>query len=205
MQTIASVYVGGGSATTNFSVDPPFNVNGTGVVGGGFGGVLFPVPHTTNTDVGFRVGAQGGRISGTTSTPAASPFFSYTVTSGPMFYEEAFIRFAGFTPSRPSSFFLTASVGIAESKASVTGVSGPFSVTDSSIRTGMTFTAGAGLPIATFANGTQVELFGQWRGTQWIANVSIPGGVPIGSFTNEIDGGLTFHFNAAPPPPAGAR
>jgi hypothetical protein len=34
----------------------------------------------------------------------------------------------------------------------------------------------------------------QYRGTQWISTVNIPSGVPIGSFTNEVDLGVQFRY-----------
>jgi len=77
---------------------------------------------------------------------------------------------------------------------SVKGTSGMFSVTDSAVRPGVTFTVGVGVPVAVFPNGTGIDLFTQYRGTQWVGTVNIPGAVNIGSFTNEVDVGVTLHF-----------
>jgi hypothetical protein len=79
-QPFVGVNVGGGFQNTNFSVDPQFNTNGSGVVGGGFGGVLFPIPNTTAM-AGFRIGGEGGNVTGDIRMPAASPRFNYTVTT----------------------------------------------------------------------------------------------------------------------------
>lgn len=74
-------YFVGGNVTglfqrTNFSVVPPFNVDGSGAMGGVFGGVLIPLPNT-NVLIGPRFGWEGGDINGNTVAPAASQF-TYT-------------------------------------------------------------------------------------------------------------------------------
>ena len=74
------------------------------------------------------------------------------------------------------------------------GTAGAFSVTDSGWRPGITFTAGVAKPVAILANGGVVDLFVQYRGTQFISTVNVPGAVNIGSFTSEVDGGITVHF-----------
>jgi hypothetical protein len=214
IQPIVGIYGGGGFPTTNFSVDPQFNVNGSGFVGGGFGGVLLPVPNT-NVLIGPRIGIQGSNITGSITSPAASPLFTYTVRTDWMAYQEGFIRFAGFKIAdnespRPadraffsydyfnninSGPFVTGSLGIAESGTSIKGTSGAFSVTDNVVRTGITFTVGAGVPVVTLYDGSVIDLFAQYRGTQFISTVNIPGGVNIGSFTNEVDVGATLRFD----------
>jgi hypothetical protein len=173
------------------------------VIGGGFGGVLFPIPNT-NAQAGFRIGGEGGNITGSITSPAASPLFTYPVRTDWMAYQEAMVKIGG--SSVPPGFqgylifatnfglFYTASVGVAESGTSVKGTLGPFTVIDNTERTGITFTAGVGVPIAVFPNGTSIDLFTQYRGIQWISTVNIPGAVNIGSFTNEVDGGVTVHF-----------
>jgi hypothetical protein len=146
----------------------------------------------------------------------ASPTFTYTVTTNWMAYQEAMVRIPVFLPagpqmpslSVPPGFegytilgpFFTGSVGVAESGTSVKGVSGGFSVTDNMVRTGITFTVGAGVPVVTLYNGTVIDLFTQYRGTQFISTVNIPGAVNIGSFTNEVTGGVVFRFTPAPSP-----
>jgi hypothetical protein len=220
-QPFVGVNVGGGFQNTNFSVsDTGFNVNGSGVMGGGFGGVLFPIPNT-NAQAGFRIGGEGGNITGDIRMPAVSPTFNYTVTTSWMAYQEGMVRMpvagafkiATNESPRPqdraflnynyfnSNPYVTGSVGIAESGTSVKGTSGAFSVTDNMVRTGITFSVGAGTPVVTLYNGAVIELFAQYRGTQWISTVNIPGGVPIGSFTNEVDLGLQWRFWGPPPPP----
>jgi hypothetical protein len=213
-QPFVGVNVGGGFQNTNFSVsDTGFNVNGSGVMGGGFGGVLFPIPNT-NAQAGFRIGGEGGNITGDIRMPAVSPTFNYTVTTSWMAYQEGMVRIpvagafkiATNESPRPqdrafldynyfnSIPYVTGSVGIAESGTSVKGTSGAFSVTDNMVRTGITFSVGAGTPIVTLYNGAVIDLFAQYRGTQWISTVNIPGGVPIGSFTNEVDLGFQFRY-----------
>jgi hypothetical protein len=212
-QPFVGINVSGGFQNTNFSVsDTGFNVNGSGVMGGGFVGVLLPIPNT-NALAGFRVGGQGGNVTGDIRMPALSPTFNYTVRTEWMAYQEAMVRIpvSGFkiAPNesplpRDRVFFtydyfnqlphLTGSVGVAESGTSVKGTSGMFSVTDNAVRTGITFTVGAEWPVATLPNGGVVDLFAQYRGTQFISTVSVPGGVNIGSFTNQVDIGATVHF-----------
>jgi len=198
-QPFVGFNVGGGFSGTSFSVDPTFNVSGSGVMAGGFGGLLFPVPNSMS-ELGFRLGGEGGWIRGNIMMPPASPLFTYTVTTNWMAYQEAlsktYIQLGGLTP--PHTFF-TISAGIAETGAAIKGTSGAFSVTDNALRTGLTFTAGVGIPIAMLPNRVDVELFAQWRGTQWESNAWIPGNVVTASFTNEI--GVGFNFTLPPPPP----
>jgi hypothetical protein len=101
--------------------------------------------------------------------------------------------------------FLTGSVGVAESGTSVRGTSGAFSVTDNIGRTGITFTVGVGTPVVTLYNGAVIDLFAQYRGTQFISTVNIPGAVNIGSFTNEVSVGATFSFSELFPTAFGTR
>ena len=96
---------------------------------------------------------------------------------------------------RQSGISLSAQVSASPSlHTSVNGTAGAFSVTDSGWRPGITFTAGVAKPVAILANGAVVDLFAQYRGTQFISTVNVPGAVKIGSFTNEVDGGITVHF-----------
>jgi hypothetical protein len=212
-QPFVGFNIGGGFQGTNFSVDPQFNVNGSGVTGGGFGGVLLPVPNT-NVQIGPRFGVQGSNITGSIASPAASPLFTYTVRTDWMAYQEAIVRIpvgGAFKIAENESplpqdraYFsynyydkvphVTGSVGVAESGTSVKGVSGMFSVTDNAVRTGITFTAGFDVPVAILPNGNSIDLFTQYRGIQWIGTVNIPGAVNIGSFTNEVDVGVTLHL-----------
>jgi hypothetical protein len=206
-QPFAGVNVSGGFQNTNFSVsDTGFNVNGSGVMGGGFGGVLLPIPNT-NALAGFRVGGQGGNITGDIRMPALSPRFNYTVKTDGTLYQEAVVSIPASSitsfllnvaydvPLAPKwDFAFGASVGVAESHTSVNGTAGAFSVTDSGWRPGITFTASVAKPVAILPNGGVVDLFVQHRGTQFISTVNVPGGVNIGSFTNEVDGGVTVHF-----------
>ena len=189
------INVGGGFQGTNFSVDPQFTVSGGGLVYGGFGGVLAPIPNT-NAHLGFRVGWEGMNISGRIEAPPASPFFDYTVRSTSMFYQEALAKvpLPGFD-LRGS--YVSGSVGIAEMQTSVNGTSGGFSATDNAYRTGVTFTAAIGTSLATLPNGAALDGFVQWRGTQWSGPVSIPGSVLVSPFTNEVSVGLSL---ALPPP-----
>jgi hypothetical protein len=206
-QPFVGVNVSGGFQNTNFSVsDTGFNVNGSGVMGGGFAGVLLPIPNTI-AGAGFRVGGQGGNITGDIRMPTLSPTFNYTVKTDATLYQEAVVSIPA---SKITSFLLNvaydvplapkwdfafgASVGVAESHTSVNGTAGAFSVTDSGWRPGITFTAGVAKPVAILANGAVVDLFAQYRGTQFISRVNVPGAVNIGSFTNEVDGGITVHF-----------
>jgi hypothetical protein len=220
-EVLVGANIGGGFQNTNFSVsDTAFNVNGSGVMGGGFVGALFPIPNTSAL-MGFRFGGEGGNITGSIAGPAASPNFTYTVTTSWMAYQEGMVKipvagaFKIATNESPqpqdraflnynyfnSNPYVTGSVGIAESGTSVKGTSGAFSVTDNMVRSGITFSVGAGTPVVTLYNGAVIELFAQYRGTQWISTVNIPGGVPIGSFTNEVDLGLQWRFWGPPPPP----
>ena len=204
-QPFVGGYFGGGFQNTNFTVNPPFNVNSSGFLGGGFGGVLLPVPNT-NVLIGPRLGIQGSNITGSITSPAASPAFNYSVTTNWTAYEEALIKVQpGWTGEQADLYSarinnvglgFTGSVGVAESGTSVKGTSGTFSVTDNAVRTGITFTAGFTVPVYS-----SIDLFAQYRGIQWISNVAIPGAVPIGSYTNEVDLGLQFRFSSAPPPP----
>jgi len=196
--------IGGQFQNTNFSVsDTGFNVNGSGLFGGGFGGALFPVPNT-NVLFGPRFGIQGGNITGSISAPAASPLSDYKVTTSWTAYQEGMGLWSGPrnwfgpTPTLFGSFF-TGGVGVAESGTSVKGTSGTFSFTDNAVRTGMTFTAGWGAPVATLPNGIPINLFVQYRGIQWISTVNIPGPVPISSYTSEVSIGLIFPFSPLRP------
>jgi hypothetical protein len=206
-QPFVGVNFSGDFQTTNFTFsDTGFNVNGSGVMGGGFAGVLLPIPNT-NALAGFRVGGQGGNITGDIKMPASSPTFNYTVKTDATLYQEAVVSIPASSitsfllnvaydvPLAPKwDFAFGASVGVAESHTSVNGTAGAFSVTDSGWRPGITFTAGVAKPVAILANGGVVDLFVQYRGTQFISTVNVPGGVNIGSFTNEVDGGITVHF-----------
>jgi hypothetical protein len=194
--TFVGFNVGGGFQNTNFTVDPPFNVNGSGVIGGGFGGVLLPVPNTSVL-MGPRFGIQGSNITGSITSPAASPAFTYNVRTNWMAYEEGLAEIPiEYVPSFGGGFTasITLSAGVAESGVSVKGTSGMFSVTDNAVRTGTTFTAGFEVPVGLLPGATGVYLFSQYRGTQWIGTVNIPGAVNIGSFTNEVDVGFNFRF-----------
>jgi hypothetical protein len=136
--------------------------------------------------------------------PALSPRFNYTVKTDATLYQEAVISIPALSLAPRFVFVGTAleildlnarlSAGVAESHTSVNGTAGAFSVTDSNWRPGITFTAGVAKPIAILANGGVVDLFAQYRGTQFISTVNIPGGVNIGSFTNEVDVGVTLNF-----------
>jgi hypothetical protein len=197
VQPFVGVYGGGGFQGTNFSVDPQFNFNGSGGLGGGFGGWLLPVPNTT-VQIGPRFGIQGSNITGSITSPAASPAFTYNVRTNWMAYEEglAEIPQLQYVPSFGGGFSasITLSAGVAESGVSVKGTSGMFSVTDNAVRTGITFSGGIELPVGLLPGATGVYLFTQYRGTQWISTVNIPGAVNIGSFTNEVDVGFNFRF-----------
>jgi hypothetical protein len=183
-QPFVGFNIGGGFQNTNFSVTPPFNVNTNGVIGGGFGGVLFPIPNT-NAQLGFRVGGEGSNISGTIVAPPASPSFTYKVRATSMFYEEMMVQAASgdfvsvMLNLSDNQLIWRISAGIAEMNTSVKGTSGMFSVTDSAVRPGVTFTVGVGVPVAVFPNGTGIDLFTQYRGTQWVGTVNIPGAVNI--------------------------
>jgi hypothetical protein len=89
-QYFVGANISGDFQQTTFSVAPPFTVNGSGAMGGIFGGVLLPVPNT-NILFGPRVGWQGGNISGSIVAPPASPF-TYQVTTNSMFYQEAMVE-----------------------------------------------------------------------------------------------------------------
>jgi hypothetical protein len=186
-------YVGGnigvGSQGTNFSVDPPFTVYGSGPIYGGFGGMLFPIPNS-NLQLGFRLGWEGSNLTGKVESPPASPLFDYRVRTSSTFYQDALVKFS--TPFALPSTFFTGSIGIAEMQTSVNGTSGIFSVTDGAYRAGPTFTAGIGTLLGTLPNGAGVEGFVQWRGSVLGGTVSIPGSVPFGSFTNEVDVGINL-------------
>jgi hypothetical protein len=203
-------YFGGGFQSTNFSVsDTGFNVNGSGFLGGGFGGVLLPIPNTSAL-AGIRIGGQGSNITGSITSPAASPASTYKVQENWTAYEEAEVKinllFNAVDAkvgrqfySAGSQYDLWLSAGVAESGTSVKGTSGTFSDADNAVRTGITFSVGASTPVATLPNGI-VDLFAQYRATQWVSTVNIPGPVPIGSFTNEVDLGLQFRFWGHPAP-----
>jgi hypothetical protein len=196
---------------TNFAVSEPFNVNGSGVMGGIFGGVLLPVPNT-NILMGPRVGWEGGNING---SKEAIPF-TYFVTTNSMFFQEALVK----VPFRsPFEFYsdnanhlslndispyldpyITASAGIAEVHEVVKGTSGAFSVTSSVFSPAITFTVGGGVPIARELFGFEKIFLGgnadivvQWRGTLATGTVNIPGAVPQAYFINAIEGGLVIH------------
>jgi hypothetical protein len=188
----AGVNVGVANQGTYFSVDPSFTTSGNGPVYGGFAGVLFPIPNTP-AQFGFRAGWEGLNISGKVEAPLASPLSDYTARSTWMFYEEGLAK-VPLAKFDIRGAYLTGSVGLAQMQTSVTGTSGAFSATDNGYRTGVTFTAGVGTLLGTLPNGTGIEGFAQWRGTQWGSTVSIPGSVPISSFTNEVDVGINFVF-----------
>jgi hypothetical protein len=206
-QPFVGVNVSGDFQATNFTFsDTGFNVNGSGVMGGGFAGALFPVPNT-NTQFGFRFGGQGGNVTGDIRMPAVSSRFNYTVKTDATLYQEAVVSIPASTmtsfllnvpydvPLAPKwDFAFIGSVGVAESHTSVNGTAAMFSVTDSGWRPGMTFTAGVAKPVAILPNGGVVDLFAQYRGTQFISTVNTPGAVNIGSFTNQVDVGATMHF-----------
>jgi hypothetical protein len=211
-EVLVGANIGGGFQNTNFSVsDTGFNVNGSGVMGGGFVGALFPIPNTSAL-MGFRFGGEGGNIVGDIKMPALSPTFNYTAKTDALLYQEALFKILASSgrvyspdtfPSSPvtlNNLSITGSVGVAESHSSVNGTAGTFSVTDRAWRPGLTFTAGIAAPVARLPGGV-VELFTQYRGTQFIGTFNIPGAVPIGSFTNEVDLGLQWRFWGPPPPP----
>jgi hypothetical protein len=162
--------------------------------------------------MGFRFGGEGGNIVGDIKMPALSPTFNYTAKTDALLYQEALFKLLvrygrvyspDTFPSSPvtlNNLSITGSVGVAESHSSVNGTAGTFSVTDRAWRPGLTFTAGIAAPVATLPGGV-VELFTQYRGTQFIGTFNIPGAVNIGSFTNEVDLGLQWRFWGPPPPP----
>ena len=203
-QPSVGVNVSGGFQNTNFSVsDTGFNVNGSGVMGGGFVGVLLPIPNTI-AGAGFRVGGQGGNITGDIRMPTLSPTFNYTVKTDATLYQEAVVSIPA---SKITSFLLNvaydvplapkwdfafgASVRVADSHTSVNGTAGAFSVTDSGWRQGITFTAGVAKPVAILANGASSICSRSIAAPSSSARVNnVPGAVNIGSFTNEVDGGI---------------
>jgi hypothetical protein len=200
--------VGGGWSNTNFAVNPPFDVTGSGFVYGVNGGVLFNLP---GTDVSFgpRIGWQGGNITGSTANPVASPFFMYAVRKAWLFYQEALISipihreifgfektFLNGNSSQEVRFpFVTFSAGIAEADIKVTGTSGAFQVTDGGTRTGFTFTAGFGIPInQTFFPGA-MDVYLQYRGSLFEPfDVNIPGRVRTDFWVQGLTFGTDFRF-----------
>jgi hypothetical protein len=208
-QPFVGLNIGGAFQSTNFSVDPPFSTNGSGVIGGGFGGVLFPLANT-NVQLGFRVGGEGSNITGDIRMPAASPTFTYKVQTNWIVYQEAALKIGEILEVDPRArgafsregggLFALFAAGVAESGTSVKGTSGMFSVTDNAVRSGMTFSAGAGIPLFMLANGVGIDGLIQYRGILWSSTANIPGRVDIGSFTNELTAGLMVRFGAPPPP-----
>lgn len=148
--------VGGDRSKTNFDVEPPFGVNGSGFVFAISGGGLFDIPGTP-TSVGARVGWLGGNTTGSIENPSTG--FLYDVKRSSAFYQEALLQFSinpGNSTRPPTMFpFVTASAGIAEFKLQFHGTSGAFQVTDSPTITGFTGTIGFGIPIyQTLSDGT---------------------------------------------------
>ena len=185
---------GGEWSNASFEVSPPFNVPGSGFVYGVNGGVQIDIPGTIFS-VGPRVGWQGGNMSGTTSAPAASPLFDYSVKTTSIFYQEALVsipiqrRLFGFETTffgpggEQTSVrlpFVTASAGIAEVQTQFTGTSGAFQVIDSANQAGFTGTVGIGVPLNQNFLGGVLDIYAQYRFIVLpSATVSIPGQVQI--------------------------
>jgi hypothetical protein len=202
--------VAGAFQQTNFLVAPPFNVNGSGAMGGVFGGVLIPVPNT-NVLMGPRIGWQGGNINGTIVAPPASPF-TYTVRTNSVFYQDAMFKVlfpqlynliphaplpAAAPLTYPPNFlfpFITASVGVAEVHTDVKGTLGAFQVGAGDYRPGVTFTTGVGVPVGFVGDGVAAEVFVQWRGTMSTASVNIPAPVANTYWINGVDFGVQFRY-----------
>ncbi len=198
MQAYVAVEAGYGGNTTSFSVAPPFDVTGSGLVYGLNAGLLVDIPGTIFS-VGPRIGWLGGQMPGSTANPVASPTFIYDVKTLWTFYQEAVVQvplnFGNTMQSSQLFPFITASAGIAEVKTQVTGTSGGFQVTDSATRTGFTFTAGIGMPINQTIFGQPVDIYAQWREVlTGSRNVNIPGAVPdnYSNRTFKIGGRIRF-------------
>lgn len=83
--------VGGDRSKTNFDVEPPFDVNGSGFVFAISGGGLFDIPGTP-TSVGARIGWLGGNTTGSIENPSTG--FLYDVKRSSAFYQEALLQFS---------------------------------------------------------------------------------------------------------------
>jgi hypothetical protein len=127
--------------------------------------------------LGFRVGGEGSNITGDIRMPAASPAFTYKVQTNWIVYQEAALKIGEILEVDPRArgafsregggLFALFAAGVAESGTSVKGTSGMFSVTDNAVRSGMTFSAGAGIPLFMLANGVGIDGLVQYRGILW--------------------------------------
>lgn len=196
---------GGGFSNTTFQTIPSFDVSGTGGLVGVNAGILVNIPGST-VSIGPRIGWIGGNVSGKTERPPASPFFDYEVKTLNAFYEEAFIRFAGFTPASSSprpqdrvfvnyNYFVTASLGLAQVQNQVIGTSGAFRVTDTYTANGVTASIGLGMPVFRTDNGVTVDLTGQYRVIFLPqVEVQIPGKVGNDFWMQGLTFGVDFRY-----------
>lgn len=198
VQAYVGVEAGAGWNNTGFNVTPPFNVMGSGFVYGLNAGLLIEIPGTIFS-VGPRIGWQGGQTAGNTANPVASPTFIYDVKTLWTFYQEAVVQvpinFSNTMQSSQLFPFLTASLGLAETKTQVTGTSGAFQVSDSTIRTGLTFSGGVGMPVNVPNLGGPMDVYVQYRKFVFgDGDVNIPGKVTTSYVQQSVNIGARFRF-----------
>jgi Porin subfamily len=181
---------GFGSATTNFKVNPDFDVRGSGFVYGVNGMALFGVAHT-NFAVGPRVGYLGGNMGGSTFYPTSGGI--YSVDNKGALYGDVVLQYA---PTGLRGGSLRAFGGLVDTRTQTAyGVLRTFALQGSDSSTDIGVTAGAGFnaPISGF-NG--FSLTGEVR---WIGGLTQSFNVPGTVWTNRdiVTGTVGFEYSFA--------
>ena len=211
IQPYVGIEGGIGSSNSNFAVNPPFSVSGTGGVWGVNGGVQFGIPGTP-ISVGPQVGYYGGNISGSTFYPTSG--FDYSVRTRSIVTLEAEatwrllrigssketmptdkVKLAGETYYLPYLKFEGIDLHVSLGAASVkTNVNCSCGTSDSSTTTGFTGAVGIGAPIAN----TPISLIAQYRRTNVpSSDVYLPGRVPTSGNINIFTFGMKWAFVTA--------
>src|SRR5260221_752803 len=187
------VQAGYGGTTTNFSVNPNFDVSGSGAVYGVNATALFGVVHT-GLSVGPRLQYFGGRMGGSTFYPSSGG--TYDVTTRGSFAADLV---AQYTPASWGGASVRGFVGIIDTRSAtaynVVRAFAPALVgSDTSSNVGITAGIGANVPIPSGFTG--VSLTGEVRYFGGTATYNIPGS--LGTHPNSVIStlGLEYSFTA---------
>jgi hypothetical protein len=179
---------GYGVATTNFKVNPAFDVQGSGFVYGVNGMALFGVAHT-NFAVGPRVGYFGGNMGGSTFYPTSGG--TYSVDHKGARYGDVVLQYA---PTGLRGGSLRAFGGLVDTRTETAyGVVRTFVQQGSDTSTDIGVTAGAGfnVPIPAFSG---FSVTGEVR---WIGGLTQSFNVPgqVGTNRDIVTGTVGFEYS----------
>lgn len=189
----AGAQAGYGGTTTNFSVNPSFDVSGSGAVYGVNGMALFGVTNT-GLSVGPRLQYFGGRMGGSTFYPFSGG--TYDVTTRGSFAADLV---AQYTPASWGGASVRGFAGIIDTRSAtaynvVRAFAAPLVGSDTSSNVGVT--AGIGVNVPLPIGFTGVSLTGELRYVGVTTTFNIPG--PVGTHRDIAFGslGLEYAFTA---------